>query len=110
MTPTLNMGGVPGFIPVVLSYSYSRNDDKGEVDRAMLSHFGAEYIMTGLSDPSSGYLILAASRMTDVQTHLEWAESQPGVAGARIDILTRESMFPEKLIELLVLKNERGQL
>jgi hypothetical protein len=46
--------------------------------------------------------------MTDVQDYLEWAKSQPGVASARTDILTRTLMFPDKLIELLKLRNETG--
>ena len=44
--------------------------------------------------------------MADVQEYLEWARSQPGVASARVDILTKTMMFREKLIELLNLRNE----
>jgi hypothetical protein len=46
----------------------------------------------------------------DVNEYLEWAMSQPGVASARVDILTETMMFPEKLIELLTLKSERMEM
>jgi hypothetical protein len=48
--------------------------------------------------------------MADVPGYLEWAKSQPGVASARTDILTKTLMFPEKLIELLRIRNETEAL
>jgi DNA-binding Lrp family transcriptional regulator len=104
--PNLNMGGIPGLIPVTLSYSYSKSESKGMVDRAMLAHFEASYLSVMFSDPDRGYIWLSAPTMTDVQDSLGWAKSQPGVASARTDILTRTLMFPEKLIELLKIRNE----
>jgi len=44
---------------------------------------------------------VSASTMADVQSYLEWAKSQPGVASARVDLLTKTMMFPEKIVELL---------
>jgi hypothetical protein len=70
--PTLNMGGIPGLIPVTLSYSYSRSESKGMVDRAILSRFEASYLSVMFSDPDRGYISLSASTMTDVQDYLEW--------------------------------------
>ena len=104
------MGGIPSLIPVYLSYCYSRSESKGMVDRAMLSRFEASYLSVMSSDRDGGYISLSASTMTDIQDYLEWAKSQPGVASARTDILTRTLMFPEKLIELLKLRNETGVL
>lgn len=104
--PALNMGGMPGLIPVFVSYSYAQSGAKGAVDRAMLSHFEASYLSVLFSDPTNGWVEVSASTMDDVQSHLEWAQSQPGVASARVDILTKTMMFPEKLTELLVLRNE----
>ncbi len=105
--PSLNMGGIPGLIPVVLSYSYAESRDKGAVDRGMLSHFEASYLTVQFADPANAWVELSASTMDDVQSYLDWTQSQPGVASARVDIVTKTMMFPEKLTELLVLKNER---
>ncbi len=104
--PSLNMGGIPGLIPVFVSYSYALSGAKGAVDRAMLSHFGTTYLTAMFSDPANGWVAVSASTMDDVQNYLEWAQSQEGVASARVDILTKTTMFPEKLTELLVLRNE----
>lgn len=104
----LNLGVIPGLIPVVLSYSYARDGVKGTVDRAVLSHFERSYFWGGFADPSNGSILLGASTMADVQDCLEWARSQPGIAAARTDILLKMMMLPEKLIELLGLRNERA--
>jgi DNA-binding Lrp family transcriptional regulator len=106
--PTLNMGGIPGLIPVHLSYSYSGSEPKGLVDRSILSHFETRYLSVMFSDPDRGYIWLVASTMNDVQEYLEWAKSQPGIAIARIDILVKWLTFPDKLLELLDPKNETG--
>ncbi|MGH9921091.1 MAG: AsnC family transcriptional regulator [Nitrososphaerales archaeon] len=108
--PILNMGGVPGFIPFYISYSYSKSEAKNAVDRAMLSHFETSYLWGGLSDPESGYVLLSTSTVSDVQKCLEWGESLPGITSARVDILTETLMFPEKQSELLARKNERGAI
>jgi DNA-binding Lrp family transcriptional regulator len=105
--PSLNMGGIPGLIPVILSYNYAKNEVKGAVDRAMLSHFQTCYLTVQFADPANGWVELSASTMDDVQRYLDWAESQPGVATARVDIVTKTMMFPEKLIGLLAIRNER---
>lgn len=99
--PTLNYGVIPGLIPVCLSYSYSKQGEKESVDRAMRSHFEATYISGGFSDPDGGFIILSASTMKEVQDYSMWAKSQSGVVNARSDLLVRNSIFPEKLIELL---------
>lgn len=108
--PTLNMGGIPGLIPVHLAYSYSDGKSKSNVDSAMLSHFETNYISVMFSDPDRGYIWLVASTMNDVRDYLDWAKSQPGVASARTDILVKWLTFPEKLIELLALRNERVEI
>jgi DNA-binding Lrp family transcriptional regulator len=105
---SLDAGSIPGLIPVYLSYGYAQNGAKGTVDRAMLSHFGASYLSVLFSDPANGWVFVSASTMADVQSYLEWAKSQPGVASARVDLLTKTIMFPEKLTELLAARNERA--
>jgi DNA-binding Lrp family transcriptional regulator len=106
--PTLNVGGIPGFLQVFLSYSYSKDREKGAVDRAMLSHFAATYLSFGFADPDNGFIYLSAATMNEVRDHLEWAKSQPGVASARTDVLVRNMVFPEKLIELLERRDEKS--
>ena len=108
--PTLDMGGIPGLIPVHLSYSYSGAEAKSAVDAAMLSHFEANYLSVMFADPDRGYVVLVASTMNDVREYLEWAKSHPGVASARADILVRWLTFPRKLLELLNLRNVAGTL
>lgn len=105
--PIINMGGIPGLIPVYLSYTYSKGGAKGTVDRGMISHFESRYLFAQFSDPTGGWMSLSAPATKDVKGYLEWARSQPGVASARVDILTETLMFPEKLIELLSVKEER---
>ena len=110
MLPVLNMGGVSGLIPIYLSYTYSQKGEKSKVDRAMLSQFGGSYLSLQFADPLSGYIFFGASTMAEVQDCLDWAKSQPGVATSRVDILTRTMMFPEKLTELLSLRNEKAAI
>jgi hypothetical protein len=86
---SVDAGSIPGLIPVYLSYGYAQNEAKGNVDRAMLSHFEASYLSFLFADPSNGWVFLSASTMGEVQNYLEWAKSQPGVAGARVDLLPR---------------------
>jgi DNA-binding Lrp family transcriptional regulator len=105
--PIMNMGGIPGLIPVYLSYTYSKMGVKGAVDREMLSHFESRYLFTQFADSTGGWLSLSAPATKDVKGYLEWARSQPGVGSARVDILTETLMFPEKLIELLAVREER---
>jgi DNA-binding Lrp family transcriptional regulator len=108
--PTLNMGGIPGLIPVHLSYSYSGGEPKGTVDSSILSRFETRYLSVMFSDPDRGYIWLVASTMNDVRDYLEWAKSEPGIATARTDILVRWLTFPGKLLELLNLKDWTGAL
>jgi DNA-binding Lrp family transcriptional regulator len=98
---SLDAGSIPGLIPVYLSYAYAQNGAKGTVDRAMLSHFEASYLAVLFTDPANGWISVSAPTMADVQSYLEWARSQPGVVSARVDLLTKTMMFPEKLTELL---------
>ena len=107
--PSLNMGGIPGLIPVFLSYSYAQREAKGAVDRAMLSHFERSYLTVQFADPANGWVEVSASTMDDVQSYLDWAKSQRGIATARVDIVTKTIMFPEKLTELVALRNERAE-
>lgn len=108
--PTLDMGGIPGLIPVHLSYTYSSAGSKGEVDGALLARFEDRYLSVMFSDPDRGYTMLVASTMNEVKEYLEWAKSQPGVASARADILVRWLTFPNKLLELLNVRNVGGLL
>lgn len=104
--PILNIASIPGLIPVYLSYVYTRNEVKTSVDRDILLHFDAGYIMGSFSDPNVGNVVIGALTMSEVPKILEWAKSQPGIATARVDIATETFMFPEKLIELLSLKQQ----
>ena len=58
--PNLNLGGIPGSIAVYLSYTYSNREAKGSVDREVLSHFDANYLWGGFSDPERGFIMLSA--------------------------------------------------
>jgi len=109
-TPSLDMGGIPGLIPVHLFYAYSGGEPKSVVDSRILSHFETKYLSVMFSDPERGYIWLVASTMNEVRVCLEWAKSQPGVANARADILVRWLTFPGKLLELLGLRNVAGPL
>jgi DNA-binding Lrp family transcriptional regulator len=108
--PILKIEGVPGLIPIYLSYTYTNNGAKASVDRAIISHFHSNYLTGSFPDPDMGHVVLNASTMADVRKFLEWAKSQPGIASARVDIPTDTIMFPEKLIELLELRSNREGL
>jgi DNA-binding Lrp family transcriptional regulator len=108
--PILNIASIAGLIPIYLSYVYSNSEVKTSVDREIISHFDASYIMGSFADPDIGNVVLGASTMADIPKFLEWAKSQPGIASARIDIATETFMFPEKLIELLELRREKAAL
>jgi DNA-binding Lrp family transcriptional regulator len=104
--PILNIASIPGIIPAYLSYVYAKNDVKTSVDREIVSHFDANYIMGSFADPNVGSIVIGAPTMSHVPKILEWAKSQEGIATARVDIATETFMFPEKLIELLELRHE----
>jgi DNA-binding Lrp family transcriptional regulator len=106
--PILNIASVPGIIPIYFSYVYSNGEVKTSVDREIISHFDSNYIMGNFADQEGGNVVIGASTMADVPKVLEWAELQLGIASARIDIATETFMFPEKLIEPLELKHEKG--
>jgi DNA-binding Lrp family transcriptional regulator len=108
--PTIALGGIPWLIPVILSYTYAKHDVKGTADRAVLSYFETSYLWGAFADPNSGWILLAGSSILDVQKCLEWASSQAWFANARVDILTRITMFPEKQTELLTSRNEAASL
>ena len=105
--PVVNIASIPGLIPIYLSYAYSDGEVKTSVDREILSHFDASYIMGSFADPDIGNVAIGASTMADVAKILEWAKLQPGIASARVDIATETFMFPEKLVELLGLRSEK---
>ena len=104
--PILNIESVPRLIPMYMSYIYSSNAAKPSVDRAILSHFDANYLTGSFPDPEMGQVILNASTTADVQKFLDWTKSQSGIASARVDIPIETFMFPEKLIELLHLRDK----
>ena len=106
--PILNIASIAGIIPIYLSYVYTNNEVKTSVDREIISHFDAGYIMGNFADPDVGNVVLGASTMAEVPKFLEWAKSQPGIANARVDIATETFMFPEKLIELLEIRHEKA--
>jgi DNA-binding Lrp family transcriptional regulator len=108
--PILNIASIPGIIPIYLSYIYTKKEVKTSVDREIVSHFDAGYIMGSFADPDVGNVVIGAPTMADVPKILEWAKSQPGIASARVDIATETFMFPEKLIELLELSHEKAAL
>jgi DNA-binding Lrp family transcriptional regulator len=108
--PILNIASIPGLIPIYLSYVYSNSEVKTAVDREIVSHFDASYIMGSFADPDGGNVVLGAYTMAEVPKILQWANSQPGIANPRVDIATETYMFPEKLIELLELRQEKTEL
>jgi DNA-binding Lrp family transcriptional regulator len=107
--PILSIESIAGLIPIYLSYTYSNDGAKASVDRAILSHFDASYLTGSFSDSHVGSVVLGASTMADVQKFLDWVKMQQGVASARVDIPTETMMFPEKLIELLELREKSGR-
>lgn len=106
--PIVNIASIPGIIPIYLSYVYSNREVKTAVDRDIISHFDACYIMGSFADLDVGNVVLGAYTMGDVPKLLEWARAQPGISSARVDIATETFMFPEKLIELLDLRHEKA--
>jgi DNA-binding Lrp family transcriptional regulator len=106
--PILNIASIPGIIPIYLSYVYSNTEVKTSVDREIISHFDASYIMWSFADSEVGNVVLGAPTMADVPKILEWAKSQSGIASARVDIAIETFMFREKLIELLELRQEKA--
>jgi DNA-binding Lrp family transcriptional regulator len=108
--PILNIASIPGIIPIYLSYVYTKSEVKTSVDREIISHFDAGYMMGSFADPDVGNIVIGAPTVSDVPKILESAKSQPGIASARVDIATETFMFPEKLIELLELRHEKAPL
>lgn len=99
--PNLNVEGIPGFIPVYLSYTYVNEGAKASVNRSMLSHFDSNYLWGGFSDRERGFIVLSAPTISDVQRFLEWARDQPGVAAAEADIMTELIYVPQTFKEIL---------
>jgi DNA-binding Lrp family transcriptional regulator len=106
--PILNMASIPGIIPTYLSYVYTKSEAKSSVDREILSHFDASYIMGSFADSEVGSVVIGASTMGEVPKILEWAKLQSGVASARVDIAMETFMYPEKLVELLEMRQEKA--
>ncbi len=105
--PILNVECVPGLIPIYISYVYTNSEAKASADRAVLSHFDANYIIGSFPDPEVGNILLGASSMADVNEFSTWTKSQPGIASVRVDIPTMTLMFPEKLIELAMMRDPK---
>ena len=99
--PTLNLDGIPGSIPIYLSFTYSNQEAKSSVDRLMISHFDSNYLWGGFSDKEHGFVVLNASKMADVREFLQWARDQPGLAAAEVDMLTELVYLPQTFKELL---------
>ena len=66
--------------------------------------------MGNFADPDIGNVVIGAATMADVPKIVEWAKSQRGIATAHVDIATETFMLPEKLIELLELRQEKTPL
>ena len=99
--PNLNLDGIPGSIPIYLSFTYSNQEAKSSVDRLMISHFDSNYLWGGFSDKEHGFVVLNASKMADVREFLQWARDQPGLAAAEVDMLTELVYLPQTFKELL---------
>lgn len=104
MFPNLNLTNIEGFIPAVLSYSYTRPELKSAVISSIVTHFESNYLWGGFWDVEHGFVVLSAPTMADIPRFLEWAKLQPGVATARVDIPLQLFSFPEKIGELLRIK------
>ena len=99
--PNLNLDGIPGTIPVYLSYVYANEGAKGPVDRSVLERFDSAYLWGGFSDKEHAFVVLSASKMADVHGFLAWAEEQPGIASAEVDMMTELTYLPQTFKELL---------
>jgi DNA-binding Lrp family transcriptional regulator len=85
--PALDIASIDRMIGLVLYYSYTSRRMKQTVDRTLLSHFDGSYLWARLTDPEGAYLILLAPTMASVKQYQEWTRQQPGVAGARAEII-----------------------
>jgi DNA-binding Lrp family transcriptional regulator len=99
--PNLNLEGIAGSIPVYLSYTYANEGTKGAADRAVLSHFDANYLWGGFSDRSHAFIVLSFSTMSEMKNALDWAREQPGIASAEVDLMTDLTYVPQTFRELL---------
>jgi len=102
--PNLNLDGIPGSIPIYLSYTYTNEESKSAVDHSIILHFDSNYLWGGFSEKEHGYVVLSAFRMADVRDFLQWAKNQPGVAAAEVDMLTELVYLPQTFKELLSTK------
>jgi DNA-binding CsgD family transcriptional regulator len=102
--PNLNLDGIPGSIPIYLSYTYANEGAKSAVDRSMILHFDSNYLWGGFSEKEHGYVVLNAFRMADVRDFLQWAKDQRGVAAAEVDMLAELVYLPQTFKELLSAK------
>jgi len=99
--PNLNLEGIAGSIPVYLSYAYANEGAKGAADRAVLSHFDANYLWGGFSDRNHAFIVLSFSTMSEMKNALDWAREQPGIASAEVDLMTDLTYVPQTFRELL---------
>jgi DNA-binding Lrp family transcriptional regulator len=106
--PNLNLEGIPGSIPIYLSYIYANEGAKASVDRAVLSRFDSNYLWGGFSSKENGFIVLSATTMADVRTTLDWARAQPGIASAALDIMTELIYVPQTFREMLNVKRSEA--
>jgi DNA-binding Lrp family transcriptional regulator len=99
--PNLNLEGIAGSIPVYLSYTYANEGTKGSADRAVLSHFDANYLWGGFSDRNHAFVVLSFSTMSEMKNALDWVREQPGIAAAEVDLMTDLTYVPQTFRELL---------
>jgi DNA-binding Lrp family transcriptional regulator len=98
--PMISLAAIDGMIGLFLFYSYTKPELKGEVDQAILSHFGASYLLAMMTDPDRAYVILVAPTMASVKSYLKWTKQQPGVASARAEIVVEDIHTWSNAIEI----------
>ncbi len=76
----------------------------------MISHFDANYLWVGFSDPENGYLVLNAPTMADVQKFANWAKEQQGVHDVQLNLSTEMISLPEKLLGILASPRSSEQI
>lgn len=99
--PNLNIGTIPGLIPLYLSYSYLNREVKRSVDSEVRSHFDENYLWGGFTDPDRGFVVLAVPSMADVQNLLRWARKVTGISDAEADVLIEMTILSDKVGEML---------
>jgi hypothetical protein len=70
----------------------------------VLSHFDANYLWGGFSDPERGFIMLSAPTMADVQKFLDWSRQLPGITSVEVEIPTELINLPKRFTGLLDLE------